>query len=99
MFFRYYCHAFRPMESLFSFQLLGDVLKMSGWILGYIMVAKAMVRTYIVTELLNYSCFVLLSIAFTNVFGVNGAVIAYATGHSLYLLIMLRFFRKILFNP
>lgn len=94
-----FTNAFRPMESLFGFQLLGDVLKMSGWILGYIMVAKAMVRTYIVTELLNYSSFVLLSIAFTNVFGVNGAVIAYATGHALYLLIMLRVFRKIIFNP
>lgn len=89
--------AFSPMESLFPFQLLGDILKMSGWILGYIMVAKAMVRTYILTELLNYSCFVALSFLLVKWIGVNGAVIAYATGHAVYFLVMLRIFRKIIF--
>lgn len=89
--------AFKPMEGLFAFQLIGDILKMCGWMLGYIMVAKAMVRTYILTEILNYSCFVLLSIILTNWIGVTGAVIAYATGHALYFTIMLSVFRKIVF--
>lgn len=89
--------AFIPMESLFPFQLIGDIFKMSGWILGYMMVAKAMVRTYIITELINYSLFVCLSYILVNKIGVNGAVIAYATGHVIYFLIMLRIFRKIIF--
>lgn len=90
--------AFNSMESLFSFQLLGDVLKMSGWILGYIMIAKAMVRAYIFTELLNYGCFVCLSILLVNWIGVKGAVIAYAIAHACYFLVMLYMFRKILFR-
>lgn len=89
--------AFQPMESLFGYQLIGDLLKMSGWMLGYIMVAKAMVRTYIVTELVNYTSFVIMSILLTNWLGVEGAVIAYATGHAIYLLIMFWVFRKIMF--
>lgn len=89
---------FIPMESLFPFQLVGDIFKMSGWILGYMMVAKAMVRTYIITELINYSLFVFLSYILVNKIGVNGAVIAYATGHVIYFLIMLRIFRKIVFS-
>lgn len=93
-----FTNKFTPMESLFSFQLLGDLLKISGWILGYIMVARAMVGTYIITELFNYGSFVILSILLVKWMGVKGAVIAYATCHALYLIIMIIVFRRLLFR-
>ncbi len=90
---------FRSMATLFAGQLAGDVLKISGWMLGYIMIAKAMVRTYVLTEILNYALFVYLSYVLTNQYGVQGAVIAYAVGHWIYLVFMVWIFRKLLWPP
>jgi len=87
---------FTGMRSLFFFQLTGDLLKMCGWVMGYMMVAKAMTRTYISMELLNYSIFVVLSRILVAQYGVEGATIAYATGHFIYLLGMIIIFRKVL---
>jgi len=88
---------FQEMEKLFSFQLIGDILKATGWILGYIMVAKAMVKTYIITEIFNYLIFILFSILFINWIGVKGVVIAFATSHAFYLVLMMIKFRHIVF--
>ncbi|MEQ1554695.1 MAG: O-antigen translocase, partial [Ferruginibacter sp.] len=44
--------AFEGMDELFLFQLIGDVFKIGSWLLGYIMIAKAMTKTYIITEIL-----------------------------------------------
>jgi PST family polysaccharide transporter len=90
---------FSKMGELFPFQLLGDILKMSGWVLGYLMVAKAMTRTYIFMEILNYALFVVLSYILISYYGLRGATIAYATGHFVYLIGMFIIFRKMLFNP
>lgn len=89
---------FSKMRSLFLFQLVGDILKMSGWVLGYLMVAKAMARTYIFMEILNYSLFVILSYVLLPRYGVAGATMAYATGHFIYLTGMFFIFRKMLFT-
>lgn len=89
---------FSSMRSLFLFQLTGDILKMSGWVLGYLMVAKAMAKTYIFMEILNYSSFVILSYVLLPRYGVLGATMAYATGHLIYLIGMFIVFRKILFS-
>lgn len=89
---------FSAMRSLFVFQLAGDILKMSGWVLGYLMVAKAMARTYIFMEILNYALFVVLSHVLMPRFGLTGATMAYAIGHLMYLLGMFIIFRKVLFS-
>lgn len=88
---------FLDMKKLFSFQLIGDIFKISGWILGYIMVAKAMVIPYIITEIINYGLFIILSIILIGYVGIKGTVIAYAISHAFYLLIMIVKFRNILF--
>ena len=46
---------FQQMQNLFYFQLLGDILKMATWVLGYLLVAKAMARTYIIVEVVSVS--------------------------------------------
>jgi PST family polysaccharide transporter len=86
------------MGDLFPYQLMGDILKMSGWVLGYLMVAKAMTRVYIFMEFLNYSIFVVLSYVLIGFYGVKGATIAYAIGHLVYLAGMFIIFRKMLFG-
>jgi PST family polysaccharide transporter len=89
---------FNRMGDLLPFQLCGDILKMSGWVLGYLMVAKAMTRAYIFMEILNYSLFVIISYILINYYGVTGATMAYAIGHMIYLVGMFIIFRKMLFN-
>ena len=90
--------AFFGMQDLFAFQLIGDIFKMSGWILGYLMIAKAMTKTYVIMEFVSIGFQISLSILFVNIFGTMGATIGYAFGHLFYFLIMVVIFRKILFN-
>ena len=88
---------FAGMQNLFGFQLTGDILKMSGWVLGYILVAKAMTRVFIIMEFVGYGVFALLSVYFIGSYGALGATIGYALSQLIYLLIMIVIFRKTLF--
>ena len=45
-----YTPEFLPMREYFTFQIIGDGLKIASWILAYLMVAKAMTRLFIVTK-------------------------------------------------
>lgn len=88
---------FANMKHFFAFQLLGDTLKMSGWVLGFILIAKSMTRTFVIMEIVSFSAVTGLSILFTKVYGSWGATVGYAAGHLTYLVIMLFLFRKTLF--
>lgn len=89
---------FLPMEELFGFQMIGDILKMSTWVLGYILVAKAMAFTYIIVEIISCSLFVVFSWIFIDSFGTIGATMGYASAFLCQLLIMITIFRKLLFR-
>lgn len=75
---------FLPMVDLFFWQLLGDVLKASSWILSYLMLSKAFYKLYIVTEISFSVLLVVLCFLLTPHFGVVGVVIAYAINYGLY---------------
>jgi len=89
---------FQDMQELFMPQLLGDLLKMSTWVLGYLLVARAMTKTYIAVEVASCALFVLLSRFFITQFGTIGATIGYASAFLCQLLIMIAIFRKLLFR-
>lgn len=91
-----YSDAFLPASDLFRFQLLGDCLKISSWILSYVMVGRAMIKPYIATEVLFAGSFVLLSIFLVDRFGVTGVTYAYALNYALYLATMCWLFRHLL---
>ena len=55
---------FSPMAELFLYQLIGDVIKIAAWLLGFIMVAKAMTKLSIFGEILFTLSFVGLVIFF-----------------------------------
>jgi len=86
------------MQSLFAFQLLGDFFKVMAWVLGYVLLAKAMTKTYIIVEILSCSLFAGLGILFVNLYGTIGATIGYACSFLLHFLIMIFVLRKILFS-
>jgi PST family polysaccharide transporter len=89
---------FDGMENLFAFQLLGDFIKMSSWVLAYIMTAKSMTKTFIIMEFVSSISQVLFTIFFFNLYGAFGATIGYALSHTLYLICMLIIFRKLVFT-
>ena len=71
-----------------AWQLVGDVLKVTSWVLAYIMVSKAMTRLYICTEVIFSILFVLLTYQFSSMYGVEGAVMAHAANYLIYLLVV-----------
>jgi len=93
-----YTKDFLPMEDLFAPQLIGDVIKMCGWILGYILVVKTMTKVYIIMEILNYTSFVIFTYIFTDHYGIKGATYAHICSHLIYLIGMLFVFRQMLFE-
>ena len=85
---------FMPMMELFAWQLIGDVIKIASWLLGYIAVAKAMVKLFIYTEILFSALFVVLSVLFVDKFGLVGITYAYSLNYFLHLIMMIFIFRK-----
>jgi PST family polysaccharide transporter len=88
---------FAPMENLFMWQQLGDLFKISSWLLAYLMVAKARTTLFIVTEIFGSVFFVLLGFLFMHFNGVVGLTQAYFVNYVAYMLIMVIAFRKIVF--
>ena len=88
---------FLPMEPLFQMQLIGDVLKVSSWLLGYLLIAKAMTKLFIITELLFGVSFYIFARLFVLKMGIIGATYAFALNYLIYLLVMIVIFRDILF--
>jgi PST family polysaccharide transporter len=93
-----YSDKFVNMEPLFLYQLVGDFFKMASWILGYLMLSKAMTKIYIVTEIFSTCSYIVLGYLLVNVFGLRGITMAFALNYFLYLLMMVYVFRKLLFN-
>jgi PST family polysaccharide transporter len=81
--------SFMPMESLFFWQFIGGVIKVSAWLIGYLVVAKAMVKVVVITEVLFALSFVMLTKFFTDMFGLVGITHAYALNSALQLFFMM----------
>jgi len=80
---------FLPMRELFLYQLIGDVIKITSWLLGYIMVAKAMTRLFVISEVIFVFSFVGLGVLFIKIFGLIGITIAFMVNYLLYMIFLL----------
>lgn len=89
---------FMPIRQLFFFQLLGDVLKIASFLLSYLMLAKAMTRTFIIVEIVFGISFITLSLVLINSFGLVGVVQAYACNYALYLITMIFLMKRLAFK-
>ena len=89
---------FLPMQELFIWQLMGDFFKITSWLLAYLMVAKAMAKWFIGTEVLFSFLYVGLSFLFMRNNGVVGITQAYLVNYILYTIMMFYLFRKLLWH-
>lgn len=88
---------FLGMENLFIWQLLGDFFKICSWLLAFLMIAKTMMKEFVISEILLTGLFLLLAYTFINFTGVVGTTQAYALSYLIYFISMVLLFRKILF--
>lgn len=89
---------FNAVKDLFFWQLSGDVLKGFSLILGYNLVAKKQTIPFIITEFLSVLTLFLLSKLLLPFYGIEGIVMAHFFTYCFYLLILVIYFRKSLFN-
>jgi polysaccharide transporter, PST family len=75
---------FRPMITLFAWQLTGDVIKIGSWILGYILVGRASTGAFVVTEVLFSVSLVLVTMLLTPRYGLQGAVISFSLNYLIH---------------
>lgn len=80
---------FMPMRELFLWQLIGDVVKIAAWLIAYLMLAKAMTKTFIFTEIVFSLNFVLISIWFLNQYGLIGISYSFAANYLIYFVVMI----------
>ncbi|MBI1674391.1 O-antigen translocase [Shewanella sp. DW31] len=80
---------FAPMLPLFKWQLIGDVIKISSWLCSFIILAKAKVKIYVITEIFLYTLYTLTSVIMVSFFGLIGTVYAFALVYSIYFVCML----------
>ncbi|MGH8599024.1 MAG: O-antigen translocase [Burkholderiales bacterium] len=75
---------FTSAASLYGPQLLGDVVKIASFVLSYLMLAKAMTRLFVVSELIFAGTYLALVFVLTAHFGLIGAMYAFALNYLLY---------------
>src|SRR5690554_2191816 len=75
---------FTPMRELFAWQMIGDTLKIGSWILAYLMLGRAMVKLFMITEFIFAASFVVLTYILTREFGLEGTTIAHAINYAVY---------------
>lgn len=83
-----FSQAFLPMETMFFWQLAGDVLKIASWLFAFVMLSKSLTLIFISTEIIFAILFYVLTVAFVNNYGLEGAAIAHAMNYAIYLLIV-----------
>lgn len=80
---------FTPIRDLFEWQMLGDTLKIASWLLGYILIARALTGAYIFSEILFSFSFFALVIIFVKKYGIEGSVIAHAINYGCHFIFIL----------
>mgnify|MGYP003537113563 FL=1 len=87
---------FETMETLFLWQLVGDLLKAISLIFGTILIAKKQTKVFIVTEITSLCIMYYSTNWMLHAVGINGIVIAHTFTYFMYLLILVIYFRKTL---
>ncbi|PIF23828.1 lipid III flippase WzxE [Candidatus Pantoea floridensis] len=75
---------FTAMRDLFVWQLCGDVFKVGAYVFGYLVIAKASLRFYILTELSQFALLTGFSRWLIPLHGSAGAAQAYMATYILY---------------
>ncbi|MBS9818536.1 O-antigen translocase [Vibrio alginolyticus] len=87
---------FYPMLVLFKWQLIGNVLKMSSWLISYLMLSKSMTKEFVISEIAFSVSYTLLCFYFVNNMGIEGLSFAYFLNYLMYFFIMMFWMSRII---
>ena len=90
--------AFAPAESLFAWQLAGDVAKIASWLLAYVLISKGRTLVYVGLEVGFAFAVIFTGVPLVRAFGVQGANVAYLISYILYFLVTLVYVYKKIFS-
>lgn len=92
-----FTNEFLPVSELFFLQLLSDVFKVCGMILGFFLMAQKKVFHYVFIEVLAIFFLYFASLFCIKTFGIEGVLIAQFLENFVYLLVLIVYFKKYLF--
>lgn len=82
---------FLGMEPLFKWQLLGDFVRLGALVLAHQFIAKRLVKSFIITEIVSLGLFYFLTKYFIDQFGTEGVVIAHFVRYIIYFVVVVAF--------
>ena len=89
-------HEFLPLVDVLGWQLFGDVLKVSSWVVAYTMLSHSRVRVFILTEIVFAALLAAFTLTGATIDGLRGTAIAYAATYAVYCLAMFYLFAQLL---
>jgi PST family polysaccharide transporter len=84
----FYSKTFLPMMDLLRWQLLGVVLRIVTWPLGYILLAKGAAKTYFISESVTNIAYILLISVGIKYFGLSGSGMAFLGMYVFYIVLI-----------
>lgn len=80
---------FTGMEPLFKWQLLGDFIRLCALVLAHQFLAKRLVKSFVVTEIVSLVLFFVLTKIFIQYYGTEGVVMAHLVRYIIYFAIVI----------
>ncbi len=84
---------FTGMEPLFMWQLLGDFVRLCAMVLAHQFLAKRLVKSFIITEVVSLALFFILTTVFIGHYGTEGVVMAHFVRYIIYFILVVIFVR------
>ncbi|BCM76341.1 O-antigen translocase [Aeromonas caviae] len=89
-----FSQSFMKIQEIMPFQLIGDSIKACSLLLGYLVVSKAMVKEYILSEVVITLFFYLSIRQFVNLLGLEGLGVAHMLTYSLHFCLLYYLVKK-----
>ena len=86
---------FAEMEILFGWQMVGDFLKITSWILSYFMLSKVLMTAFIMSEVMSALIFYILVRILSGIYALEGVVMAHAVNYFFYCIFIYLYVWKI----
>lgn len=81
--------SFWGIEPLFKWQLLGDFIRLAALVVAHQFLAKKMIKSFIITELISISLFYFLSKYLVVMYGAEGVVMAHFYRYIVYFIVVI----------
>ncbi len=84
-----YSKEFLPMQSLFKWQLIGDLVKIIAAVMAYQFIAQKSWKLFIITEMISYALLYIFGVYFVDKMGIEGIVLAHFLRYVVYLIVII----------